>query len=483
MREPPQTPSAHTKLTRAWMAVAALTAALEVGRSIVGGVLPGSLGTRGPRRLEGRLRRTLRLSAVEGMAAELFNAFGAGTVLTAWAIHLGAGPLVISLVGALPSVAQVMHFPAALWTGRLGGRVVALRAIAVSRLSLALLAPLPFVTMTTGLRLSLLVAVTAVSSAAAMVANNGWSTWMGSLVPASIRGRYFGRRTALCTLANALGALAGSALLDLARAHGHEALALSLLAFGAACIGAWTVFLMSRQHEPAHVVQAPSWRSLLEPWRHEPTRRLVTYAASWNGAIGIASGFFLLFMLRELRMGYTLVAVHGLVGSAARILVAPSWGRTIDRVGARPVLVACTAVVATIPLWWLLPTADRLWPVFLDAALTGVFWGGHNLAMFHLPLELTPQEGRARHLALMSAVGGMVFTLSGLVGGALVERLPTTLHLFGADWSSLQSMFVLSSGLRLVAVVMARRVTTPARGTLSPSWSLSRAPPTARRTG
>jgi MFS family permease len=441
-----------------WAAVAGLTAAADLGRALVADGLPWLLGARGPHRVEGRLRRTLRLSVVEGMGAELFNAFGAGTMLTAWALHFGSGPFTVSLMAALPSVAQAMHFPAALWTGRLGGRTVALRAIAVSRLSLALLVPLPFVPMATACRLGLLVAVAAVSSAAAMVANNGWATWMGALVPAPVRGRYFGRRTALCTLASALGGLAGSAFLDLARRHDHEAAALSFLALAATAVGAVTVRLMASQHEPPHVVQQPSLRALWSPWLHAPTRRLVAYSAGWNGAIGLSSGFFLLFMLRDLRMDYTLVAVHGLVGAAARIAVAPAWGRAIDHVGARRVLVVCTTVVATIPLWWLLPTPDQLWPVFLDAVLTGVFWGGHNLAMFHLPLSLTPQDGRARHLALLSAAGGVVFTLSGLLGGGLVERWPATLGFLGRDWSSLQAMFVGSSVLRLGTVALAARV-------------------------
>ncbi|PYM63851.1 MAG: MFS transporter, partial [Candidatus Rokuibacteriota bacterium] len=48
------------------------------------------------------MRASLRASCAEGAVSELFAACAGGAVLTAWALYLGATPLVIGLVGALP---------------------------------------------------------------------------------------------------------------------------------------------------------------------------------------------------------------------------------------------------------------------------------------------------------------------------------------------------------------------------------------------
>src|SRR2546430_14797467 len=89
-------------------------------------------------------------------------------------------------------------------------------------------------------------------------------------------------------------------------------------------------------------------------------------------------------MLVNLRMGFALVAAHGVGVAVVRIAAAPLWGRAVDRLGARPVLILCSFGVAVVPAIWMLPTADRLWPIALGALLSRVLWGGHGLASLGL---------------------------------------------------------------------------------------------------
>src|SRR5690606_41156634 len=56
------------------------------------------------------LHATLRYSSAEGMAAETITSCVGGTMLIAWAMYVGCGPVAIALLGALPYLAQLVQF-------------------------------------------------------------------------------------------------------------------------------------------------------------------------------------------------------------------------------------------------------------------------------------------------------------------------------------------------------------------------------------
>ncbi len=412
--------------------------------------------------VRGRLRRSLVSSVFEGMTAEVVNATAGGAVLTAWALHLHASALVLGIVAALPFWSSWAQFPAAWLTSRTGSRRLAIVTVALSRQVLWPLVALPFLPLANTSKEAVLLAVSGASALLAVIGNNAWTSWMGELVPSSIQGRYFGRRTAMCTLAGAVGSLGAGAVLDFTRARGSENLGLSLLALIAGLSGTLSFFLMRRQHDPGRGPAAPfTWSTLLRPFGHRAARRLIAFLGSWNVAIGLSSAFFIVFELQDLRLAFTTLALLGIVTATLRILAAPFWGRAIDRFGARPVVVVCSALVTMIPLVWLFPTPARLWPVGVDAVLTGILWSGHNLATFQLPLSLAPREGRPFFLAAFSAAAGIPFAVAAAVGGLIAGGLPRHFLVLGHPFANFQALFALSFGLRLFAVALALRLTEP----------------------
>jgi MFS family permease len=409
------------------------------------------------------LRSALRLSTAEGMFAEVVTSFSGGAVLTAWALHLGCGPLMVGILGALPFLSQVVQLPSAWASSIFGARPTCITAVGLSRQVLLPLTLLPLLDLTQDTQRTVLVAVALASAVLGVVGNNAWVTWMGDLVPRRIRGRYFGRRTALSTLGGTLASLAAGLLLDVARSSGH---ALALLALGACASGAITSWLMIRQ---ARAVAAPetappariTWAALVEPLSCPTARRYLAYQAVWNSAIGISSAYYALHMLENLNMGYALIALHGAATATVRILIGPLWGRAMDRVGARPVLLFCSFGISLIPLYWLFPTADFLWPLVLEVVTSATLWSGHALAVFNLPLQVTPKKGRSFYLATFSMVGGLAFTAAAFTGGAMLEWLPRSFTVAGHSMFGVQVLFVISSVARLAGAVMGLRIVEP----------------------
>ncbi len=405
-----------------------------------------------PTALRGRLRRSLSASTVEGMLAEVVGGCAGGTMLTAWAMHLGAGAFELSLLAALPNLAQLVRLPGAWLVERAGARRVAIAAVATSRLVLLTLALLPLFGLSAARARALLLGVAAVSSLLSIVGNCGWTVWMGELVPERLRGRYFGRRTALATTASMASVLLASVVVDAARAAGHEEGALALLALVATLAGAATWALLLRQHAPSPPPRAHADVGLaaaLGPLVDAAVRPLFVFQLVWNAALGLAAAFFTLYMLGPLGLGYSWVALHGLVSSTTRVLTAPAWGRAIDRHGARTVVAVASLALALAPLPWLLLTRARLWLLCLDPIFVGAFTAGHGLAMFDLPLRLTPRRGRAYHLAAFAMVGGLAFAAAAALGGAVGNRAG-----LGAT-TAMRALFVASAGGRALAALLA----------------------------
>ena len=396
----------------------------------------------------------------EGALAELVAACTSGGVLTAWALYLELPPLLIGVLGALPFSAQLVQLPASWMTRRLGGRRAALWTIGVGRQCVLPLAVLPFARLPLATRQQVFLACASASALLAVAGNNAWTSWMGDLVPGRVRGRYFGRRTALCALAATVASLAAGAALDAGRNHGEAGMALCALTLIACAAGAATTALLARQHEPplATPPQAAPLGETLAPLRDQRARSLLAFQIAWNAAGGIAAAFYPLHMIGNLRMGFARMAVYTAAVAAFRMLASPLWGRALDRRGARPVLVASAFALCLSPVLWIVAAPGRLWPLALDAALSGVANAGLSLATFSLPIALSRPATRSFYVGFFAAAGGVAAGFGSAAGGAAVKLLPDAWTLLGQPLVAAHALFLLGAVARFCAAGLALQV-------------------------
>ena len=310
---------------------------------------------------------------------------------------------------------------------------------------------------------AVLLAVTATASLLSVAGNNAWTTWMGELVPDRIRGRYFGRRTAFCALGSTLGGLGAGLALDHARPGAGTGAVLSVLAVSSCVLGAVTVALLARQQERRRSVSSsqPTIRDAVRPWTEPIARRALAFHVAWAAAGGVAAAFYPIHMIANLRMGFARLALYNGAIAAVRIVAAPLWGRALDRVGARPVLVACCFGLCLSPVLWLFAREGLLWPLAIDAPLCGVLLAGQALASFSLPMNVSPRGTRSFHLAAFAAAGGLATGLASAAGGALAHVLPVQLALLGQTVVTAQILFLLGAALRFCAAGLALRIVEP----------------------
>jgi hypothetical protein len=119
------------------------------------------------------------------------------------------------------------------------------------------------------------------------------------------------------------------------------------------------------------------------------------------------------------------------------------------------VLAVCSFGLALSSALWLAAAPGRLWPIAVDAVVSGALLGGHGLAVFATPLAIAPPRGgRPLHLAAFVAVGGLSFGLASVAGGAITGAAPALTIGAGV-------LFAASSCGRLGAGLLALRILEP----------------------
>jgi MFS family permease len=436
-------------------------AALSTPVAAGGEVPPGALVSMAwlPDDVGAQVRRTMRLSVVEGSLTQVFLNWTSGSVLIGYMLHLGASPAEIALVGSVPLLAQVASPAAAFLAAVLGRRKLLTVLLAlVSRSSWLLAAALSVSPLAPELRPTAL--VTLVLIASLFLASNGtlWTAWMGDVVPERERGRYFGLRTGITGAVGMLANLAAGWWLDRVGAP----LSFQVVLVVAVVTGLAGVFLYTRQYDPPTTREALRLRDVVAvPLRDPGFRRYLAFAVYWLFVVFLAAPFVFPYFLDELRLTFTQVAIWSTIAATTSMVTTIGWGRVADRVGNKAVLAIGTFVAGVgLPGAWILAGATGwLGFIWLSAVLDAIAWGAIGPAIFNLALVSAPRQNRVVFIAMSSLATGLAGFAGGALSGPLLLGFQGLAGAWGGpSWSAYAGLFALSGVLRACAWLLLRRV-------------------------
>ncbi|MBK7865098.1 MAG: MFS transporter [Archangiaceae bacterium] len=316
----------------------------------------------------------MRQGLCDGLSNEVITAVTTGAALSAWAVYLASGTLLVGAVTAFPLLAQGLQVPAAQWVDRWGRRRVAIIGFLVRGLAYLPLVFLPWVGVSLPAQRVTLICSALVSSIAGVLANTAWAAWMGEALPRRVRGRFYGVRYSLAMLGSGVATLCAGLTLDLSKQTIGLGPALSGVALAICVAGCVTTWSLLRQPEvrgaPAKAA-AYSWSALIAPLYNPAARRYLVFQALFNAAIGTSGGFVAIHFALNLGLGYRVIAAQTLLGMFCRVATSAFWGRMVDRFGARPVLIASGVGICILPLIQASATPAASWPIWLEAVISG----------------------------------------------------------------------------------------------------------------
>lgn len=158
--------------------------------------------------------------------------------------------------------------------------------------------------------------------------------------------------------------------------------------------------------------------NLTVPLRDRSFGKLLGFLAFWFVTSGMASPFYGVHMLANLKMPYSLAVVYGIVAGVVGLGFQLIWGRLIERIHPKPVLAINFFGISFLPLMWLFARPDFLLPIWIDSVLTGIFWTGVNASLFNIMLGSLPLLAQIKE----TEVPGVRFTLA-VMGDYTLRRL------------------------------------------------------------
>lgn len=407
--------------------------------------------------------RALRHSVRDGMAYSV-AAGGGETYFSAFALFLRATAPQVALLTTLPPLVGSLAQLLSAWAGRYMSRkrLVLIGASMQALLWLPILAlPHWFANEAVALLLVLL----ALYHGGGNFSAPQWTSLMRDLVSDRRRGRYFGYRTRRTTIMSFLALVVCGVILHVFDKAGQTYtgfVVVFLIAFSGRAL---SVYHLGFLHEPNlqdDASAAPLDVHLSHWWQTVKSSGAVGftfYFTLMNMAVGIASPFFAVYMLRDLQFSYLEFMTMTGMSVFVQFLTLNTWGRIADVYGNRSILIVTSMTLPVVPLLWLV-SSDYFY-LLLAQALSGLSWAGFTLSAGNLLYDLVPRSRRAAYVALHNVGNAGGVFLGAMAGALLAAWLPGREPLFGglANPSNLLYLFALSGAVRaILALSFVRRV-------------------------
>jgi MFS family permease len=313
-------------------------------------------------------RRALKLVLYDALASEAMGTLTTGVFLVGFAVALGADNFAIGVLAAVPFAVQLLQIPAVLlverWRAR---RDICVVTTAIGRTFLLGAAAAPLIAGSSAI-VALIVSL-AIYQAMAAIAGCAWNSWMRDLVPPTLFGRFFGRRTAATTALSVTLAYVGGMLLDTWKRYlpEHAVFAYSVLFLLSTLIGYLGTYLLhltpDRPMVPAEKA-IPRLALLIAPLRDENFRRLIIFLSSWNFAANLAAPFFTVYMLKSLNYPMTTILALTIASQLSNLAALGLWGALIDRFSNKAVLEITAPLFLVCTLAWTITGAPWIEPAF-----------------------------------------------------------------------------------------------------------------------
>ena len=402
-------------------------------------------------------KRTLNLSVKEGSAAAVMA--GAGdSYITPFALSVGANNFLIGLLSSLPAlfapISQIVG-------SRLMEKYVRKKIMTIPAFLQALMwLPILVLGLIYWYRASSYIPMTLVimySIYAFLGATGGpvWFSLLGDIVPAKIRGKYFGKRNKICTAVTLVATLLAAFVLDYFKTKGMVLLGFAAIFCVASISRMISAYLLSRHYDPTFKLEDGYYFSFWQFVKKAPSNnfgRFVIYVGIFYFAILVASPFFAVYMLKHLNFSYTTFMLVTISSTVYTFFFSPVIGKFADKYGNRELLKFGGILVPFTPLLWLF-SGSPWYLAFVPQLSGGLGWAAFTLASSNFIYDtVTPQRrGICVTYFNIFVYAGTFFGAT--VGGILASYVPITFM------DNLLFIFVISGVLRgLASLIMLPKI-------------------------
>ena len=388
----------------------------------------------------------MRYSVADGSAFAAMTGL-TQNYITPYALALNANTTQIGLLTSLPNFAMALCQLAAPWLCETvgGRRKLILPAVFLHALMWIPILLIPYLIHESPI--PWLIGFMTLNTILGSVANPAWGSMMADLVPSYIRGRYFAYRNRICSFITLVFSFIGGAILQFFTEDVFTGF--SILFGGAAICRFISLYYLWRMHEPATISVTDKnggYLTILKGLFTSNIGRFITLVTLINFTVMIASPFFSVYMLEDLKFSYLGYMINTSCVTIAALLTNTFWGRRTDRGGNLKAIQITSFLMPLVSLNWLFST--NYYYLIYAQLFSGFIWTGFNLATTNYLYDATPPESRTHYIAFFNAINGIAICLGSLLGGYIAPHLPCLLGY------SMKTLFLISGVGRGIAALI-----------------------------
>lgn len=411
------------------------------------------------------IRSSLRASTWDGVFAAIFSSITSGVLLSNFLLQLGASTVEIGILSSIPMLVNLLQPVGAYLASRTTSRYrYSMWIFSPARLLwLILVVGIWFTSRNDTNKHNLLqwtLGIVLATNILSALGGASWFSWIATLVPVRLRGRYFGIRNSAASLSNLIcipllglvvSAWPGGTI------QGYGVILFLSVGLGLISLKFQSQMVDVNPQEQGRQIGMTKARDLSQMCDRarksfssffEPNFcRFLFYFGLWTFAINVSSPFFNLYLLDNLDIDVKWVTIYNSLSSGANLVMLVGWGKLADRIGNRPILLLVGILVAVTPILWLGTDADVvslwLWLPLLHL-LQGGTWAAIDLCNHNIQMQVAPIRHQATYFAIAGAVSGVGGAMATISGGFLAQF---------ADVGGLPGLFAISSVLRLLALL------------------------------
>jgi hypothetical protein len=275
---------------------------------------------------------------------------------------------------------------------------------------------------------------------------------MADLIPTEIRGKYFGVRNRINGLVSLMFSFVAGGLLQILT--GNTQLAFAVILGGSFIARLISLYYLSLMYEPhPNIPKTAPRESVLQIGRELFSTNIgifIVFTVFLNMAVNIGSPFFSQYLLKELKVNYISYQIINATSAVVTLLVVTWWGVRSDRAGSVKILRITAYMIPFVPMLWAVNRS--LWWMMFVQVYSGFAWAGFNLCAGLFVYDTSPQQNRARYVAVYGALGSIGSMLGAIIGGNLGPHLPRV------SGSYFMTLFLVSGVARMVVVLAVVRL-------------------------
>lgn len=277
-----------------------------------------------------------------------------------------------------------------------------------------------------------------------------WNSWMGYLVPAKLRTRYFSRRTPISHMGILIGLVLGASIAQRGKDENYALLAFAIMFFIAFLARSSSSICLTMKDEPKDPLKNHKFPSVFSVFKELVTSKdgkVLKYLLFVQMATHFSAPFFAPFMLKQIGLDYEKYMILVAAAFLARAMTLPFFGRIAHKFSATKILKLGGLLIIPLPSLWIISN-DFIFLIFTQI-IGGICWSIYELGMTISFFEDVKEEKRTSVLTCFSFANALAMAAGSLIGAKILSSLGTNLHAYFV-------IFVVSTSGRALALVFLR---------------------------